>query len=1407
MKKKWSRIFAVAMAFGFTLCWLTAAWPNQFRISDGIVWNKLATLPETVYSLAVSGQNIFAGTSSGVYRSSDGGLVWNRHNGSVSDLDTIWCRNNPSCTAYSTFSVAIDPKTLGTVYAATANGVYKSLDAGIVWNRFNTSTASLKSNGPYSAKAVVVGQSGEASAAAGSAVYTSLKNLYNGSRPLFDTYAPVSGTVNRLIYDERNPSRIYAQTSEQIYKSDDKGVTWNGMGTISGINMISIATDPFNDNTVYAGTSNGVFRKAPGDSIWVSIGLPGKQVFALYLYPEKSGIISAATDQGVFETVNGGSSWFANGTLVNAAINGMFKDAVAAYANVYGVSGGAIYKGAVVPGFALTPKGDTLEASAIASTSATLNGLVSSNNDNPSTVMFEYGLSTSYGTTVNAGTADAAALNTPVSFAVSGLTCGTRYHYRIKVANNAGSYDGIDKTFVTASCPIAGRCGTANKGIFTVAPATDLCDSSVGSTIDTTQGINGIVGSGPWSWTCNGMYGGIPDQCLAYTALQGMTVTKAGSGRGTVATDSGSLSWADNTGTATYSTGTPVKLTAQADPGSAFTGWSGACTGTQPTCTIAMTEPRNVGATFADTAAPMITLSTLASGSGTTNPVINLSGTITDNIQVQSLTIDGTPVAVTPDGSFNTPVVLDPDNGTINTVATDSAGNQTTDARTVTFDQLLPTLSVSAPADNSTTNKNYYKVTGTITDPTATVTVTVNGGPPQLAAITGTGFSATVNLKAGFNTIQTTVTDLNNKKNSLKRTVISDSQHATVAITTPIQDLETTTAALTLKGSVTSAVTPVAVSIAAGGNTYTPVISSAGAFSQALTFTEPKLYPIIVTVTESNGTVTTVQRNILFERTNVLKTATSPTKTPNLTCSGTRESGTTVSIDCPTVTTVGTVNYPTATTWSCPLTGLAEGKNPLTVTFTAATNPEMTASKIIIFDTMAPTEGSLAATSEYGMVKLSWSGFSDTNSGISSYKVYASTTTFPGTCSGTPIYSGTATSYSHTGLSNGTSYYYRLCASDKAGNISTGITASASPNLYPLSITTTSPLSGPVSKTYIATLTATGGVQPYTWSLASGTLPTGLTLNATTGTISGTPTIVGSYAFTVKAKDSQAAAAAFSKAFTLNITPQPLAISTTSLTGANLGSSTSKSVTVTGGVKPYRWSLASGTLPPGLGLNATTGYISGTPTSIGNYSFTVKVTDSQALPFEATRELSIDVAVGPLTISTSSLSNATLGSSASKSISATGGIKPYSWSLATGSLPPGLSQNPSTGTISGTPTMAGSFSFTVKVSDNQVPSVSASKAFSLNVVIGSLSITSTSPLTSATIGVSYSKSIIASGGIKPYIWSLAGGSLPPGIILNSATGYISGKPTAAGSYSFSLKVTDSQGTPTTATKDFSLTVL
>jgi hypothetical protein len=98
----------------------------------------------------------------------------------------------------------------------------------------------------------------------------------------------------------------------------------------------------------------------------------------------------------------------------------------------------------------------------------------------------------------------------------------------------------------------------------------------------------------------------------------------------------------------------------------------------------------------------------------------------------------------------------------------------------------------------------------------------------------------------------------------------------------------------------------------------------------------------------------------------------------------------------------------------------------------------------IILDITAPVDGTLTATAGNGQVSLGWSGFSDSTSGINSYKLVYSNISSPSSCSsGATAYSGAGTSYNHTGLTGGMTYYYRVCAIDNANNTSTGVTANA----------------------------------------------------------------------------------------------------------------------------------------------------------------------------------------------------------------------------------------------------------------------------------------------------------------------------------------------------------------------------
>ena len=158
-------------------------------------------------------------------------------------------------------------------------------------------------------------------------------------------------------------------------------------------------------------------------------------------------------------------------------------------------------------------------------------------------------------------------------------------------------------------------------------------------------------------------------------------------------------------------------------------------------------------------------------------------------------------------------------------------------------------------------------------------------------------------------------------------------------------------------------------------------------------------------------------------------------------------------------------------------------------------------------------------------------------------------------------------------------------------------------------------------------------------------------------------------------------------------------VTTTSLPGAGVGTSYSQTLAATGGKTPYTWSVTSGTLPAGLGLAASTGVISGTPTTVETKTFTVQVKDAGGLT--DTQSLTLAVTSGPAgpTISTTTLANATVGSGYDVAITATGGSTPYTWSVTSGSLPGGLALGTSTGRITGTPTSSGTSFFTVQVKD------------------------------------------------------------------------------------------------------------
>jgi hypothetical protein len=266
-----------------------------------------------------------------------------------------------------------------------------------------------------------------------------------------------------------------------------------------------------------------------------------------------------------------------------------------------------------------------------------------------------------------------------------------------------------------------------------------------------------------------------------------------------------------------------------------------------------------------DTVAPALSISTLADGAVTNHAVLNIAGSASDASGIAELTVANSAVTINPDGSFSQPVALQPGTTSITITAVDNAGNRSSDIRRITLDRQLPPLSIEAPADNSSSNASFVTVTGTVVPPIAGVTVAVNTGTAQQASINGTSFSAGANLSLGLNTIEVTVTDLSEKKNTLKRTVFFNGQRPTLAITTPVEDFETTLAAQTIYGTIANALPPATVTVSDGSITYTPAVTGAS-FSQALNLAATKTYQIAVTVTEGNGNKATVWRNILYSK-------------------------------------------------------------------------------------------------------------------------------------------------------------------------------------------------------------------------------------------------------------------------------------------------------------------------------------------------------------------------------------------------------------------------------------------------------------------------------------------------------------------------------------------------------------
>ena len=330
-----------------------------------------------------------------------------------------------------------------------------------------------------------------------------------------------------------------------------------------------------------------------------------------------------------------------------------------------------------------------------------------------------------------------------------------------------------------------------------------------------------------------------------------------------------------------------------------------------------------------------------------------------------------------------------------------------------------------------------------------------------------------------------------------------------------------------------------------------------------------------------------------------------------------------------------------------------------------------------------------------------------------------------------------------------------------------------------------------VGASYSQQLTASAGQSPYTYTITSGSLPTGLSMTSG-GLITGTTVSDTNVSFSVTALDANGCSGIQS----YNVAPgcptisfSPGGSNPTSLTAGTAAASYSQTITASGANNSFTYSKSAGALPTGLTLSSA-GVLSGTPTVSGVYTFTVTATDSSGCTGSQNYSLTINcptISLSPGGSNPQVLTAGTVGTSYTQTITASGAENSFTFSKTSGTLPTGLSLS-SAGVLSGTPTASGTYTFTVTATDSSGCTGTQNYSLTMNCPIITVS---PATLPNEVFNATYSTNLTATGG-SGSIAFVVGSGLPTGLSLSSA-GVLSGTPSAAGTYTFTVTATDTNG--------------